>query len=87
MFFPKPFKYFHPIPVLKNAPIRPLQVQQPDVGTPGSGDVDDWDDKAALMVKQVVIDNNDDDDDWDDKAALMVKRVAIMNMRMVGMTG
>ena len=29
------------------------QVQQPDLGTPGSGDVDDWDDKAALMVKQV----------------------------------
>jgi len=27
-------------------------VQQPDLGTPGSGDVDDWDDKAALMVKQ-----------------------------------
>ena len=33
----------------------PRQVQQPDLGTPGSGDVDDWDDKAALMVKQVQI--------------------------------
>ena len=31
----------------------PLQVQQQDLETPGSGDVDDWDDKAALMAKQV----------------------------------
>ena len=31
----------------------PLQVQQQDLGTPSSGDVDDWDDKAALMAKQV----------------------------------
>jgi len=29
-----------------------MQVQQQDLGTPGSGDVDDWDDKAALMAKQ-----------------------------------
>merc|ERR1712107_415993 len=27
-------------------------VQQQDLGTPSSGDVDDWDDKAALMAKQ-----------------------------------
>ena len=30
-----------------------MQVQRQDLGTPGSGDVDDWDDKAALMAKQV----------------------------------
>ena len=30
-----------------------MQVQQQDLGTPSSGDVDDWDDKAALMAKQV----------------------------------
>ena len=36
----------------------PRQAQQPDLGTPGSGDVDDWDDKAALMVKQVEINDN-----------------------------
>ena len=28
-------------------------MQQQDLGTPGSGDADDWDDKAALMAKQV----------------------------------
>ena len=28
-------------------------MQQQDLGTPGSGEVDDWDDKAALMAKQV----------------------------------
>ena len=28
-------------------------MQQQDLGTPGSGDVDDWDDKTALMAKQV----------------------------------
>ena len=28
-------------------------MQQQDLGTPGGGEVDDWDDKAALMAKQV----------------------------------
>ena len=81
MFFSKLFKNFHPIPVLQNAPICPLQVQQPDLGTPGSGDVDDWDDKAALMVKQVALDDgdndvDDNDDAQDNKDLLMVKQVA-----------
>ena len=43
----------------------PCQVQQPDLGTPGSGDVDDWDDKAALMVKQVQLHDDVDGDGWD----------------------
>ena len=45
------------------------------MGTPGSGDVDDWDDKAALMVKQVAIDDNydsDDFEDWGENVARMV---------------
>lgn len=51
----------------------PCQVQQPDLGTPGSGDVDDWDDKAALMVKQVQI-----HDDVTTVNATMMMNVTIM---------
>ena len=51
----------------------PCQVQQPDLGTPGSGDVDDWDDKAALMVKQVQI-----HDDVTMMNATMMMNVTIM---------
>ena len=70
---------FSPSPVVKTdndvLNLIPLQVQQPDLGTPGSGDVDDWDDKAALMVKQVAIDDNydsDDFEDWGENVARMV---------------